>query len=423
MADVRQSPLVALMNTLSVQGRTGQTGEAIADSLVKSARQLFNRDNSPVIDQRSGARGPLDATFGPVLALLDNRDGGTPTSRLSLQTFLTRVTQVRLRLQQVTNATDPQAMTRLLAQTVFQGKAVDLTETRDYGSLVAAGLGQEWSGFGQTLFVRPMEQAWQQVLTPAAESLNAQWRSAVVEDWNSAFGGRYPFKNTSSEVSLPLLAKYLNSETGRIARFLQTRLNGVLHKEGSRWMADSINAQGLTFNPAFLQAMNTLSHLSDVAFANGEAGLHFALRPGTADGVMQTELVIDSQKLVYMNQMPVWRRFSWPADTEAPGASLSWVSTRAGTRQYGDFPGAWGWIRLLDKAVVSAYPGTSSSWSLSWKAPDGLLLNYTLRTEAGEGPLALLALRNFTLPETIFSVRASAERVPLTDDIPGEEGY
>lgn len=423
MADVRQSPLVALMNTLSVQGRTGQTGEAIADSLVKSAKQLFNRDNSPAIDQRSGARGPLDATFGPVLALLDNRDGGTPTSRLSLQTFLTRVTQVRLRLQQVTNATDPQAMTRLLAQTVFQGKAVDLTETRDYGSLVAAGLGQEWSGFGQTLFVHPMEQAWQQVLTPAAESLNAQWRSAVVEDWNSAFGGRYPFKNTSSEVSLPLLAKYLNSETGRIARFLQTRLNGVLHKEGSRWMADSINAQGLTFNPAFLQAMNTLSHLSDVAFANGEAGLHFALRPGTADGVMQTELVIDSQKLVYMNQMPAWRRFSWPADTEAPGASLSWISTRAGTRQYGDFPGAWGWIRLLDKAVVSAYPGTSSSWSLSWKAPDGLLLNYTLRTEAGEGPLALLALRNFTLPETIFSVRAPAERVPLTDDIPGEEGY
>lgn len=84
--------------------------------------------------------------------------------------------------------------------------------------------------------------------------------------------------------------------------------------------------------------------------------------------------------------------------------------------------GRLGWIRLLDKAVVSAYPGTSSSWSLSWKAPDGLLLNYTLRT-GREGPLALLALRNFTLPETIFSVRASAERVPLTDDIPGEEGY
>ncbi len=101
-------------------------------------------------------------------------------------------------------------------------------------------------------------------------------------------------------------------------------------------MADSINAQGLTFNPAFLQAMNTLSHLPTSRSPTAK-GLHFALRPGTADGVMQTELVIDNQKLVYMNQMPVWRRFSWPADTEAPGASLSWISTRAGTRQYGDF--------------------------------------------------------------------------------------
>jgi type VI secretion system protein ImpL len=35
--------------------------------------------------------------------------------------------------------------------------------------------------------------------------------------------------------------------------------------------------------------------------------------------------------------------------------------------------------------VVSAYPGVGSSYSLSWKAQDGRTLNYTLRTEAGEG--------------------------------------
>lgn len=127
-------------------------------------------------------------------------------------------------------------MTQTLAQTVFQGKAVDLTETRDYGSLIAAGLGQEWSGFGRTVFVQPMEQAWQQVLTPAAESLNAQWQQAVVAEWNSAFGGRYPFTHSSSDVSLPLLAKYLNADSGRIAQFLQTRLRGVLHKEGNHWV-------------------------------------------------------------------------------------------------------------------------------------------------------------------------------------------
>lgn len=401
MADVRQSPLVALMNTLNMQGRTGQTGEAISDSLVKSAKNLLGGDSKDAIDQSAGVHGPLDATFGPVLALMDK--GRTGAREQSLQSYLTHVTQVRLRLQQVTNAADPQAMTQTIAQTVFQGKAVDLTETRDYGSLIAAGLGQEWSGFGRTVFVNPMEQAWQQVLTPAADSLNAQWQQAVVAEWNSAFGGRYPFSNSSSDVSLPLLAKYLNTDSGRIAQFLQTRLKGVLHKEGNHWVPDSINSQGLAFNPAFLKAINTLSHISDVAFIEGNAGMNFELRPGTADGVMQTNMIIDSQKLTYVNQLPAWKRFTWPADTEAPGANLNWISTQAGTRQYADIPGSWGWIRLLDQAAVKAYPGVGSSYSLSWKAQDGRTLNYTLRTEAGEGPLALLKLRNFRLPDTIFS--------------------
>lgn len=422
MADVRQSPLVALMNTLNVQGRTGQTGEAISDSLVKSAKNLLGGDNKDVIDQSAGVHGPLDATFGPVLALLDkNRTGA---QEQSLQSFLTRVTQVRLRLQQVTNAADPQAMTQTIAQTVFQGKAVDLTETRDYGSLIAAGLGQEWSGFGRTVFVNPMEQAWQQVLTPAADSLNAQWQQAVVAEWNSVFGGRYPFNNSSSDVSLPLLAKYLNADSGRITQFLQSRLKGVLHREGNHWVPDSINSQGLTFNPAFLNAINTLSHISDVAFTEGNAGMNFELRPGTADGVMQTDMIIDSQKLTYVNQMPAWKRFTWPADTEAPGANLSWISTQAGTRQYADIPGAWGWIRLLDKAALKAYPGVGSSYSLSWKAQDGRTLNYTLRTEASEGPLALLKLRNFRLPETIFSTTgiAPSDQVASTNS-DAEEVY
>ncbi|ELN2578354.1 type VI secretion protein VasK [Enterobacter kobei] len=413
MADVRQSPLVALMNTLNVQGRTGQTGEAISDSLVKSAKNLLGGDVKDAIDQSAGVHGPLDATFGPVLALMDKSRTGA--QELSLQSYLTRVTQVRLRLQQVTNAADPQAMIRTLAQTVFEGKAVDLTDTRDYGSLIAAGLGQEWSGFGRTVFVNPMEQAWQQVLTPAADSLNAQWQQAVVAEWNSAFSGRYPFNNSSSDVSLPLLAKYLNADSGRIARFLQTRLKGVLHKEGNHWVPDSINSQGLVFNPAFLSAINTLSHISDVAFTEGNAGMNFGLRPGTADGVMQTDIIIDSQKLTYMNQLPAWKRFTWPADTEAPGANLSWISTQAGTRQYADIPGSWGLIRLLDKASVKAYPGVGSSYSLSWKAQDGRMLNYTLRTEAGEGPLALLKLRNFRLPETIFSTTGIAPSDPATD--------
>lgn len=325
-------------------------------------------------------------------------------SHLSLQTYLTRVTQVRLKLQQITNAADPQGMSQALAQTVFQGKTVDLTTTRDYGNLVAASLGQAWSGFGQTMFVQPLEQSWQQVLQPTAAGLNAQWKALIVNDWNSAFGGRYPFRDVGSEASLPLLAQYLRSDNGRIPHFLESHLSGVLHKQGSHWVADTVNAQGLEFNPAFIEAMDQLSQIADVAFIRGEAGMRFELRPGTARDVMQTDLVLDGQKLTYVNQMPAWKNVVWPADTQASGATLSWVSTNTGTRIYSDNSGTWGWIRLLEKAEITDNAGVGSGFNLRWTAQDGLPLNYTLRTEAGEGPLVLLKLRDFELPEAIFVV-------------------
>ncbi|WP_337065614.1 hypothetical protein, partial [Klebsiella oxytoca] len=74
----------------------------------------------------------------------------------SLQTWLTRITRVRLKLQQVANAADPQAMMQQLAQTVFRGRSVELTDTQEYGTLVAASLGEAWRGFGQTMFVQPL---------------------------------------------------------------------------------------------------------------------------------------------------------------------------------------------------------------------------------------------------------------------------
>ncbi|MEQ4924997.1 ImcF-related family protein [Proteus hauseri] len=402
MSDVRQSPIIALMNTLSYQGKTGRQQEKLADSFVNSAKDLLNKEQQPVINQKAEFTGPLEPVFAPILAFTDPQSTAQNSDALSLQAYLTRVTRVRLKLQQVVNAPDPQAMSQALARSVFEGKTVDLSETRDYGSLIAASFGQEWSGFGQTILVQPMSQAWQQLLAPTSQGINNQWRNAVVNDWNMAFGGRYPLKQTQSEISLPLMAQYLRPDNGRIQRFLETHLNGVLHKEGTHWVPDTTNAQGLTFNPEFLKALDKLSYLGDVVFANGEARLYFELRPGTSSDIMQTHLIIDKQSLIYDNQQPQWQRFVWPADTVASGASLSWITTNTGTRIYGDYRGVWGIIRLFEDAKITPYAGSSSSYSINWKTLNGKSLNYTLRTEMGEGPIALLQLRDFVLPEKIF---------------------
>lgn len=410
MSDVRQSPMIALMNTLAWQGQTGQQREGLSDSIIKSAKDLIGNKDKPVIDQSaSGPHGPLDDTFGPLLTLMGKNNGSNMMSAdntLSLQTYLTRITRVRLRLQQVAGASDPQEMMQTLAQTVFQGKSVDLTDTQQYGSLVAASLGEEWSGFGQTMFVQPLTQAWETVLQPSAASLNDRWARSVVANWRTAFDGRFPFAASKSDASLPMLAEFIRKDSGRIDRFLTTELSGVLHKEGSQWVPDSAHSQGLTFNPAFLKAVNQLSQLSDILFTDGTQGITFELQARPAAQVVETQLTIDGQKLHYFNQMADWQSFRWPGDTWKPGTMLTWTSTHAGARLFGDYSGTWGFIRWLEQGKRQQLD--RSQWMMSYTAPDDSTLQWVLRSQLGNGPLALLTLRGFSLPEQIFSVDASA---------------
>ena len=409
IGDVRQSPLVALMNTLNFQGKTGQKGELLADSIVDSAKKLIGQKKNAkqFIEQAQGPKGPLDGVFGPLMGVMEGKEGTGRNGNLSFQSWLARVTQVRLKLQQVTSAPDPQAMSLMLAQTIFQGKAIDLTDTRDYGSLVAASLGQEWNGFGQSLFVQPLDLAWRQVLVPAAGSLNARWQATIVEQWNKAFAGRYPFKATGSDASLPLLAQFLRSDSGRITAFLKTNLGGILHQEGNRWVIDPSASQGMVISPDFLRAINQLAELSDIVFSQGDAGVNFELMARPSRDVARVQLTLDEQHLDYFNQMESWQSFIWPGNTDYPGVSLSWRSVNSGMQLYASNQGNWGFIRLLNKARIT--PLDASRTQLVWITADGNPLKFVMRSELGNGPLALLKLQGFTLPDTIFSVAAGAE--------------
>ncbi|HWT69167.1 MAG TPA: type VI secretion IcmF C-terminal domain-containing protein, partial [Pseudomonas sp.] len=395
------SPLIALMNTLAYQGQAGARGQALSDSLVQSAQKLIARDKVPMIEQQAPTH-PLDTSFGPLVSLLGKDADGKNDDRLSLQAFLNRVTRVRLKLQQVSNAPNPQAMTQALAQSVFQGQNVDLTDTQAYGSLLAASLGAEWDGVGQTLFVQPLEQAWQRVLQPSAAGLNSQWQRAIVNEWQSAFAGRYPFAATTSDASLPMLGQMIRADSGRIEQFLQQQLGGVLRKEGSRWVTDARHSQGLRFNPQFLSAINQLSQLADVLYTDGGMGMSFELQGKAVRDVVQTTFILNGERHHYFDQKESWQRFSWPGFSSHPGTRLLWTSVMTGERLFGDFEGTWGLIRLLEKAKVTPLTDSGSQVRLQIRAPDGIDLTWYMRTELGAGPLALLKLRDFKLPTKIF---------------------
>lgn len=463
MADVRQSPVIALMKALEYQGGAGARQDSLTDTLVAKAQNMLGKQpaHQPMTGRgiRPDFAGPLSAAFGPVLRLVgqspaNQANVGSVNGELSLQRFLDRATALRLRLQQVSHSAEADAQARQMAQAMFQGKASELADTQAYGELIAASLGNQWAGMGEALFVRPIAQATQRVLLPAQASLNDAWRHGVALTWDRAFAGRYPFVDSADDASLPELARFLQPRNGLIEAFLTTQLAGVLELQGDQWVPVATGRQALAFDPAFLKAINTLQRLAAHLLPQGQPQYRFEFKPIPTAGLTETLLTIDGQKLRYYNQRESWTALTWPArDLQEVGTRLQWQTERAGTSKNYELGGRWGLIRMLERAHIE--PVSHTTFQLTWRAaPDttpnsaqgmaeGLMaealiaedlhsltsrkprlsatkdltdpIRYQMRTEIGQGPLEMLWLRNFVLPTRIFAgpeVRATAYSRP-----------
>jgi type VI secretion system protein ImpL len=472
LADARQSPLIALMNSLQYQAGASAAHQSLSDTLVAKAQSVLARDDGPTPAQADPA-GALGAPFAPVLRLLTQGERGA--SDLSLQRYLERVTALRLKLQQIHHSPDADAQARLAAQALFQGRGSELADTQAYAQLLAASLGAQWAGMGEALFVRPVAQATRTVLQPAQASLNRAWREGVVASWERSFAGRYPFASTDNDASLAELARWLRPQGGLIDTFVGGQLAGVLELQGDQWVPAARSGAALAFDPAFLDALNTLQRVGAHLLAQGEAQYRFELMALPTPGLTDTVLMLDDQQLHYYNQRQSWQALRWPVSAAAqPGTRLQWQTEMAGTNKNYEFGGRWALLRMLERARVE--PVDSATYRLTWQgvpdaqwrdedepstagdgagtagqqhvaaagqaaasnvtastaatssaaasnaAPPGslndslnaqgprvpayggppLALNYVMRTEIGRGPLELLALRGFVLPQRIF---------------------
>jgi type VI secretion system protein ImpL len=419
LGDPQRSPLVALMNAIVYQAGAGASGQSLSGALISKAQRLVGTDEKDPSKQTQPQLAPLATAFGPILRLTgSNLLSGAPahgkapaqlaaTGDLSLARYLERVTAMRLKASQIVANADPDAMARLAAQAVLQGKTSDIADSREYGSRLAASLGEQWSGFGD-LFRAPFDQAWQVVVQPAASSLNEMWRMAIVADWNKAFAGRYPFADSENEASLPEMARFMRPDNGVITQFVTTQLAGVVERQGDRWVAaQGANHGALTIDPQFLASLNQLTRISTVLFPSGDAQVRYELQAVPTPGVTDMKFVLSGRELHYFNQKQAWLPFEWPGQSLENRSHLEWQTQQGGLRTAFDAQGRFGLIRLLERAKVEQQD--SARYLLTW-TPDttqGIALKVQLRSEAGAGPLDALQLRHFSLPTRVFASRAA----------------
>ncbi|KXU95317.1 type VI secretion protein VasK [Caballeronia megalochromosomata] len=416
LTDAQTSPLIALMKSVQYQAQAGRASQALTDTLVRRAQDLIG--NGTGIPTEAVVN-PLDKPFGPLLALMgddvvtgaagaDGKANGkqgknaVDFSGVSLSHFLTVATTMRLKLQQIATSADAQAMARQMAQAVFQGKLSELTQARDDAALTAASLGAQWSSFGEAVFARPLDVAWQTILQPAAASLNDAWRTAVAAPFASSFDGHYPFSDTDADASFVELGRYIKPDTGLISRFVITELAGILRPQGSAWMPNELAPQALQFDPEFLAALRQLSTLGAQLYAQGDASYRLQIMANPTPEVTRSILTVDGTKIEYYNQLETFTPIVWPGNGQNGRVMLTWESFTAGTRIAFAANGDWAFMRLLATAQVKALDSTR--YALTVNHDSDYPLHYVMKTQVGAGPLDLLKLRGFKMPQRVFIV-------------------
>lgn len=368
-SDMSRSPQIALMKQLAWQGLAGSPNE-----------------------RRNEVNPILEPVFGGIVSMAT---GASKGNGITLSRWRTQTASLRDKMRNLSAATGG---TAALSQSVFRGTQIDNTIS-ELPARLRVQLGSGWQPMAQALFLAPLSQTWKGVMATGVKGMDTQWQQEVVAAWHEEFDNTFPFTDSNKDASLAALNDFINPQSGQIARFIREHLNGVLEYKDNRWQKADKLPPGLTVNPAFINKLNLLDRLGH-AFNDTGWGFRFRLQAGTARDVVQTELSIDGQKLLYFNQMPFWQGIQWPGDTYYPGASLVWTSARAGARLYFDTPGTWAFYRLLKKANITQVDDTH--YQVVWTAGDGLPLSYRLAFIAGNDPVSLLNLSGFSLPNTIF---------------------
>lgn len=418
-ADPQRSPLVALFNAVKessqLDSKKVDVNPAVADAAKRvAARQLSTRSRKvadAVLNSQSEninaledkvndyLAGPLEAEFETLLQLIDAQIN--PKSDLSLQRYLERVTTVKQRLIQMTASSDTGGAARTAVQGVLNGGDNEFLDGIQYARLIEAGVGDRLLPFARNVFVLPFNSVWDSIAGVAQKDINNLWASNFVNPMQSELGGRYPFARSEIEVSIPVLAKYLDVNKGALNQFVTTQLAGVLTKQGNQWIVAP--GSELKVNPGLLQQLNKLSAISEDFFVNGEGGYSFELKPTSTQGIVQYDLIIDGQSLDYFNQQTEWKTFKWPGDVSNAGLRISWETEAEGMRKTQEISGRFGFIRMLEKSRIT--PIDSGTYLVEFPLEKDKLMRFYMRTNSGKGPLGLLELKNIHLPNKIFEVK------------------
>lgn len=250
---------------------------------------------------------------------------------------------------------------------------------------------------------------WHFLMQDAGNYIDTSWRNQVTHIYEAEIANRYPFKtNAEHEVDIQKFTAFFGNP-GIVFNFYNDYLQTFVDASTTDWHWKTYDNTKLPFADETLRQIQHAMRIHHSFFPNGDNKLYvqFTLQPYQfGKYVKKVKLNINNKQFTdeftddstSKDQHVV----AWPSNNGSKVTSVQLVMTNS-QKINRNFPGAWGWFKLVNQSFESVINKKEMLLNLSMNDNPA---KYLLFTDKQFNPFISLNLRHFRLPEKLTENKA-----------------
>ena len=243
---------------------------------------------------------------------------------------------------------------------------------------------------------------WHFLMDDASLYINTAWQDQVMRFYHADIANRYPFTPASNnDIDLQRFTIFFGNP-GLIYTFYSTHLQPLVDTSAPEWKWKSADNVKLPFSDDALRQIQQALRINHTFFPNRDNKLYvqFAIEPAKlGKSIKQIQLNINDRQIVDKdNDVHSPHVITWPNNTtksKMTSVQVTLDTKEVVNRQY---PGDWGWFRLVNQSFESMVSHKQTLLNLS---VNNVPIKYYLYTEGQVNPFLSLNLQHFNLPEKL----------------------
>lgn len=246
-------------------------------------------------------------------------------------------------------------------------------------------------------------ESWHFLLQEATRYIDMSWQEQVGHIYQTDIENRYPFNATAEqEVDIKKFTDFFGNP-GIVLSFYNHYLLPFIDTTQTDWTWKTIENEKLPFSDTVLQQFKYALRIHTMFFPNDDNKLHvqFALQPyQVSKFISRIKLSINDKKIIdQRNNLHNTHLLNWPSQHELKMTSIQFTSQDQKTVVSRDYPGDWGWFKLVNQCFISMTAQKAMLLNLS---EDNHPVKYLLYTQGAYNPFLSLNLQNFHLPKQLI---------------------